>query len=162
MYNKNNFIIPINNDILLKLRNNQGNITHIIRDPICTISQDKNRLIIKQQSESKKILLDFLTVQETTISHTLLRTTLQQLLSNIQSSNTVVFNTIEFNAIDTTTGNDTNITIPVNTSQVLQVFVNGVLIEQYNYTITLPNILTWLNNANYQLEIDDIITINYI
>lgn len=166
MYSKDNFIIPINNDITLKLRNTLGKITHIIREPQCTISQNSNSLIIKQKSESNKISLNFNTHIEATQAHNLLRIALKQLEFNISSINSATFLTITIDAINTDTGTDTEIPIPTNISQLYNLYVNGVLIFNENYEnyelLQLPTRLLWKNDAIYQLDTDDIITINYL
>ena len=164
MYDKNNFIVPIETSTTLKIRNVNGLISHIIKEPSCTVKQNLQQLLIKQASESNTIVLDFGTSSNAQQAHILLRTGLQQLLANQTQSNTQTFYSVVIT--NETTSNiapGTEIILPINTTVLLNFFVNGVLIEPSNYTfLLLPSRVLWRFNAIYQIESTDIILINYI
>lgn len=84
MFSKLNFIIPLTNaDKLLRIRNINGLVVHIIKDPTCTVKQEGVNITIKQQSESNSILLTFSNIEEATDSHIILRDNLKILSNNL-------------------------------------------------------------------------------
>lgn len=82
MYSKINFIVQPNpGDTTLKIRNTNGIITNIIKEPTCTIRPYGKFLKIKQSSDSNLITLDFSSDSEAIDAHILLRTAIQSILS---------------------------------------------------------------------------------
>lgn len=86
MFNKDSFIVPINNDATLKIRDVNANIVYYIKDPNCTTKVNNNLLQIKQSSESKLISLKFDLPKSAIEAHTILRNELIKLKNNIKTS----------------------------------------------------------------------------
>jgi len=84
MFSKLNFIVPLNpTDKVLKIRNINGLVVHMIKDPFCTIKQEGVNIYIKQAAESNTLTLNFATIIEATEAHVLLRDALAILSINL-------------------------------------------------------------------------------
>lgn len=161
MFSKSNFIIPVQFGNVLKIRNTQNAIVHIIKEAECTVKHIDLILYIKQNAESAVIALNFATTAEAREAHTLLRNALDQLRGNL-SINSGGFYTHIFNPILTTINIDTEMPINLLIREILALYVNGVLINSVNYTLLLaPPRLLWKGTAPYILEPDDEVTIHY-
>ena len=143
MYDKNNFIVPINNDITLKIRNKQNKITHIIKDGYCTISQSGNVLIIKQKAESKKISLDFSSPSNAGDAHRLLRIALKTLELNVKNQ----LSDLNHLHNQTTLSNVWNINHNLNRyTSVIVYDINNIVIEGEIEHVDTNNIIIRFNN----------------
>ncbi len=169
MFSKDNFIVPLNLDVILKIRNNKGVVVHIIKESTCTLKVIENTVLIKQSSEGKLISLDFGTNIEALDAHVLLRNALTQLKSNQTNNNNNNNNNNSFNSyvfnppVDTVINVDTDYTLNFNIVQILAVYINGVLVNNINYAfLVLPNRFRWFGTAIYILETTDTVTIQYI
>lgn len=165
MYSSQNFLLPISSgDKTLKILFMNGQLAHIIRDATCTIRQDGINLLIKQQSESQTIVLDFATINESKAAHLLLRNALIQLNN---SSNPPVPPRIEYNFNPTgssSMGVAFNMTVPIIVNQFHDLYVNGLHIAKPYYSFQAFSsyiILTWKTNAQYIIDSTDQLTILY-
>ena len=166
MYDKSNFIIPINiGDTNIKIRNISNNITCIILDPKCTIVQINYELHIKQKYASKSIILKFTSIENTKDAHILLREALDILNTNINPP-IVVGNNIEtLQIIPTLTDgiNDGDQYFNVTINKIIGLYINGVLQSTSQYTfIPDTDYITWLSTADIILETTDIIFLVYV
>lgn len=91
IFNKDTFIVPLNNDIVLKLRNIDGNIVYYITKPNSTIKINNNTLEIIQSQEANKIILKFINVEHAQIAQYLLREALIQLKNNLTNDNFITY-----------------------------------------------------------------------
>lgn len=169
MYNSLNLVVPLlTTDIVLKIRNNTGKITYIIKDPTCTIKIDGNILSCKQQSESSYITLDFVSAEDARLGHVVLRNALIQLSSNLGLVDNKVLTYNFVPSITTVTGIDSVISLPIAAISIDSVFVNegyvsNISNSQYSFTQGSPGNInfTWKGTAMYILEPSDIVTIKY-
>lgn len=90
-YNKNTFIVPINNDTILKLRDTTGNIVAYIKVPECTVAVSGNDVLVKQQSESKPIILNFDNKSSAIYAQKKLREALLLLKENLEGYNAISY-----------------------------------------------------------------------
>ena len=159
-YLKDNFIVPIGSDIVLKIINSTNMVTHIVREPLCTVKAKDNLVYIKQQSESDTITLDFSTNIEAQQAAILLRNVLITLKANIQA-NIINPNTYNSYTIPTITNGQTVFNLPFTPNTILIIFVNGDALAHTEY-ILVNNMLT-LNIIGWLLPIEstDNITLIY-
>jgi hypothetical protein len=85
MYSKVNFIVPVNSDTVLKIKDIKGVVAHIIRDHTCTIKRAGRFIHIKQSGDANEVVLDFNSESESEDAHLLLRTALVQMGNNVDS-----------------------------------------------------------------------------
>jgi len=84
MFSKINFIVPLNsNDKTLKIRNIKGLVSHIIKDPTCTVIQSGININIRQAADSVMLTLDFSSIEEANDAHIILRDNLSILANNL-------------------------------------------------------------------------------
>jgi len=170
MFSSQNFILPVSSgDKVIKIRNVNGQLAHIIRDPTCTIRQEGIILTLKQQSESQVINLDFSTTTEARIAHTMLRTALLVLYDTIKNENSnggaVEQTEFIFNpASNSTLGVNFDMVINIVATTIHNFYVNGLYVDSDKYSYT-PSVGTttirWKSNAEYILETTDQIVIKY-
>lgn len=87
-FNVDTFIVPINNDVILKLRDIHGNVVYYIKVPDCTVAVSENNVLVKQQSESNTMVLEFDNRRNAISAQKLLREALIILKSNIETVDT--------------------------------------------------------------------------
>lgn len=167
MYSSQNFIANVNpGDKTLKIKNTVGQLTHIIRDPTCTIRQEGVNIYIKQQSESLTIGLDFVSADDSKAAHLLLRNALIQ-LGTTQTPQPNQQNEYTYNPLSNSTINVAfSMTIPIIVNICYGLYVNGILIPEQYYSTQLAisgieTVVAWNTNAEYILETTDQITIKY-
>lgn len=84
MFSKLNFIVPLNsNDKTLKIRNTNGLVVHMIKDPTCTVKQNGVNILVKQAAESNVLTLNFASSDEAKDAHIILRDNLAILSANL-------------------------------------------------------------------------------
>lgn len=84
-FNKDTFLVPINTDTTLKIRDTIGNIILYIKVPDCTVAVFGNSVLIKQQAESKTVKLTFSNKKLSIEASILLRGALLKLKTNLQN-----------------------------------------------------------------------------
>lgn len=168
MFSSQNFLLNVTpGDKLLKIRNTSGQLVHIIRDATCTIKQEGVMITIKQQSESQIISLDFVSIEDASTAHLLLREALKILGSLSTPPNLTAPQEYNFNpAITTTIGVTYNVTLPIAATAVHGIYVNGILVEKIYASVTLlvsglESNFSWNDNTQYILEPTDLVTIKY-
>ncbi len=88
-FSKLNFIVPLNvGDKILKIRNTNGVVEHIIRESTATIKTSSKYVYLKQSGESNIISLEFMDTTEALAATALLRTALDLLGVNLGINNT--------------------------------------------------------------------------
>jgi len=166
MFSKLNFLLPITNSSnSLKIRNANGIIVHVIKDPTCTISLNGNILVIKQNAESTTINLKFASVVEATDAHVILRTQLNQLNTIINANNNNIAPTYyTFLSLNNTVLHvDSNINIPIPFINIKKLYVNGVYIPNQYYSVnSLNQLIVWKSTNEYEIDTTDEIMIEYI
>lgn len=85
-FNRTTFLVPINNDTTLKLRDVNGKIVYYIKNPNCTTAVNNNIIKIKQLSEAKIIILKFDSNIAAIEAHKLLRNSLTKLKNNLKNN----------------------------------------------------------------------------
>lgn len=162
MFSSQNFLMPVNTgDKVIKIRNVNGQLAFIVRDPTCTIRQEGVWIYIKQQSESQTISLDFVSADDASTAHLLLREAF------IAFGNPISLAQGEYSfnpASNSTQGVNFNMTLPVHIAVVTALYVNGVFVPNQFYLASVSGsntILTWKSNAEYILETTDLVTIKY-
>jgi hypothetical protein len=84
MFSKLNFIVPLNsNDKTLKIRNTNGLVVHMIKDPSCSIKHEGVNIYVKQSSESNLLTFNFSSTEEAADAHSVLRQNLVILSQNL-------------------------------------------------------------------------------
>lgn len=84
MFSKLNFIVPVNsNDKNIKIRNTNGLVVHMIKDPTCSVKQEGVNIFVKQQGESNTLTLNFSSSDEAKDAHIILRDNLILLSNNL-------------------------------------------------------------------------------
>ena len=157
MFSKQNFIVAINTDTILKIRNVKGQIVHLIKEPTCTVSVVTHTVYIKQAAESVRIPLIFGSALEAHDAHIILRDNLKQLGINqagiLVPQVPVPFSTQVIIPPLTVVGVDQTFNAGVVYNSIASLYVNGVLIDPtwYTYTVT-PADITWLGIADYNLD----------
>ena len=157
MFSKQNFIVAINTDTILKIRNVKGQIVHLIKEPTCTVSVVTHTVYIKQAAESTTISLIFGSPIEAHDAHIILRNNLKQL--GINQAGTIIpqvpvpFSTKVIIPPLTVIGVSQSFNTGVVFNSIASLYVNGVLIDNtwYTYT-TVPAEITWLGTADYNLD----------
>lgn len=87
-FSKLNFIVPLNvGDRILKIRNSNGVVEHIIRESTATIKNSTKYVYLKQSGESTVITLEFMDTAEALEATALLRVALDQLGVNLGVNN---------------------------------------------------------------------------
>jgi len=166
MFSKENFIVPVELNITLKIRNTNNVVQHIIKDPTCTVKQVDVYLYIKQSAEAALIVLNFASKQEAIDAHIILRDALELLKANQnQTNHSSGFNVYNFQAPNTVINVDYTITLSLLVTEILNLYVNGVLVENddNNYSLLAsPPRIVWKGTAPYVLDTNDRITLNYI
>jgi len=166
MFNKLNFLLPLSNSSnSLKIRNVNGIIVHIIKEPTCTISINNNILTIKQSAESTTINLQFSSKTEAEDAHVILRSKLNQLNTIINSNNgTIQTIYYTFQSLNNTILHvDSNLNIPVTFIDIKKLFVNGVFISSLYYTVDVnTQVIVWKSTNEYTIDTTDEIIIEYI
>lgn len=166
MFSKLNFLLPLTNtSTSLKIRNVNGIVVYVIKEPTCTISINNNILIIKQNAESSTINLQFASNIEAADAHILLRTQLKQLNIIINSNNgNIQPSYYSFLSLDTTVLHvDSYLTISVTFIDIKKFYVNGIFISSPYYGIDVNNQrIIWKANNDYIIELDDELMIEYI
>lgn len=164
MFSSQNFLLNITpGDKLLKIRNTSGQLAHIIRDATCTIRQEGVMISIKQQSESQVISLDFITIEDASTAHILLREALK-ILGTPQPNQQ---NEYTYSPVSNSTVNVAfSMTIPIVVNICYGLYVNGILIPELYYSTQIAisgieTVVAWNTNALYILETTDEITIKY-
>lgn len=87
-FNVDTFIVPINNDVILKLRDIHGNVVYYIKVPDCTVAVSENNVLVKQQSESNTMVLEFDNRRNAISAQKLLREALIILKNNQETVDT--------------------------------------------------------------------------
>lgn len=83
MYRKKNFVIPLlAEDVVLKIRDEFGNVKKIITDGFANIVVKSNYLIVKQRADTKPTELDFPTNVEAREASVILSDALKKLAAN--------------------------------------------------------------------------------
>lgn len=167
MFSSQNFLLPVTTgDKVIKIRNVNGQLAHIVRDPTCTIRQEGVLLYIKQQSESLTLTLDFASSADAAAAHLLLRSALQQLGASAIPPNLTPPQEYSFNPATTTTlGEQYTVTLPIAATAVHGIYVNGVLVADQFCSVVLlisnESSFIWKSTAEYILEPSDLVTIKY-
>lgn len=166
MFNKLNFLLPITNaSTSVKIRNINGIVVHVIKEPTCTISVINNIITIKQSAESTTINLQFASKIEAEDAHILLRTKLNELntIINVNSGTAVLLYNVFSPVSNTTLHVDSNISVPYTFISIKKIWVNGIYISSQYYTVdSLNQLITWLAINDYILDTTDEITIEYV
>lgn len=90
-FNTDTFIVPINSDTTLRLRDSDNNIVFYIKVPDCTVAVSENALLVKQQSESNTVVLPFDNRRSAIEAQKLLREALIFLKNNQESAATKTY-----------------------------------------------------------------------
>ncbi len=164
MFSKSNFVVPVEFNTVLKIRNTQNVVVHLIKEAECTVKHVDLTLYIKQNAESTVIALPFTTITEARDAHIILRNALETLRNNIMLiSAGNVFNVLTFNPPLTTINVDSAIPLNILVAKIFALYVNGILIIPANYDLLLaPPRINWKASAPYILETDDEVTIHYV
>jgi hypothetical protein len=167
MFSNINFLLPVSpGDKSLRIVYSNGKLAHIIRDASCTIRQDGVNILIKQQSESNTITLNFASVDECKAAHLALREALITMGTSIAPT-VPVAQEYNFNPATTTTvGVAYTVNIPIAAVVVHGIYVNGILVPNIYSSVTLllsgiQSVFTWNSTAEYILEPSDLVTIKY-
>lgn len=166
MFSKLNFLLPLSNSSTsLKIRNVNGIVVYIIKEPTCTISVINNIITIKQSAESTTINLQFSSKIEAEDAHVILRSKLNQLNTIINSNNgTIQTIYYTFQSLNNTVLHvDSNLNIPVTFIDIKKLFVNGIFISSLYYTVDVnTQVIVWKSINEYTIDTTDEILIEYI
>lgn len=166
MFSKLNFLLPLlNSSTSLKIRNINGVIVYIIKEPTCTISVINNIITIKQSAESTTINLQFSSKNEAEDAHVILRSKLNQLNTIINSNNgTIQTIYYTFQSLNNTILHvDSNLNIPVTFIDIKKLFINGIFISSLYYTVDVnTQVIVWKSTNEYTIDTTDEILIEYI
>lgn len=161
-YSKDIFVIPLtNDDISVKIRDNNNFIRIVIKDTYCQLKLDGANILIKQKSDSRVTKLDFTSSIEAIQALPILEAALNKMSANIKRINAGAQNGILVYESIIPTDNTVYITLPFIPDLVIEFFVNGVAIPNHssNYSI-VSNTIHW-TSSQYTLDTGDIVTLIY-